>query len=40
MVLLGLCLILMLCSIGLTIWIFTQNNRKPLWMKAEWWSWD
>ncbi|KAF5924442.1 hypothetical protein HPG69_018843 [Diceros bicornis minor] len=39
-ILLGLCLILMLCSISLTIWIFTQHNRKPPWMKAEWWSWD
>ena len=38
--LLGLCLILMLCSIGLTIRIFTQHNTKPPWMRAEWWSWD
>lgn len=38
--LLGLCLILMLCSIGLTIRIFTQHNRKPPGMRAEWWSWD
>ncbi|KAM9046228.1 LOW QUALITY PROTEIN: angiotensin-converting enzyme-like protein Ace3 [Megaptera novaeangliae] len=38
--LLGLCLILMLCSISLTIRIFTQHNRKPPWMRAEWWSWD
>ncbi|XP_035972038.1 angiotensin-converting enzyme-like protein Ace3 [Halichoerus grypus] len=39
-ILLGLCLILMLCSIILTIRIFTQHYRKPPWMRAEWWSWD
>nr|XP_020730928.1 angiotensin-converting enzyme-like isoform X1 [Odocoileus virginianus texanus]XP_020730929.1 angiotensin-converting enzyme-like isoform X1 [Odocoileus virginianus texanus] len=33
--LLGLCLFLMLCSIGLIIRIFTQHNRKPLWMRDE-----
>ncbi|XP_059734555.1 angiotensin-converting enzyme-like protein Ace3 isoform X2 [Bos taurus] len=38
--LLGLCLLLMLCSIGLIIWIFTQHNRKPPWMRDEWGSWD
>ncbi|CAI9163571.1 unnamed protein product [Rangifer tarandus platyrhynchus] len=38
--LLGLCLFLMLCSIGLIIRIFTQHNRKPLWMRDEWGSWD
>ncbi|XP_057569833.1 angiotensin-converting enzyme-like protein Ace3 [Hippopotamus amphibius kiboko] len=38
--LLGLCLILMLCLIILTIRVFTQHNRKPLWMRAEWWSWN
>ncbi|KAI5277272.1 Angiotensin-Converting Enzyme [Manis pentadactyla] len=37
-ILLGICLILMLCSISLTIWIFTQHNRKPPWMRAEWWD--
>lgn len=39
-ILLSLCLILMLCSIILTIRIFTQHNRKPPWMSAEWWSLD
>nr|XP_019588384.1 PREDICTED: angiotensin-converting enzyme-like [Rhinolophus sinicus] len=39
-ILLGFCLILMLCSIGLVIRIFTQHHRKPPWMRAEWWSWD
>ncbi|XP_045746145.2 angiotensin-converting enzyme-like protein Ace3 [Mirounga angustirostris] len=39
-ILLGLCLILMLCSIILTIRIFTQHYRKLPWMRAEWWSWD
>ncbi|KAM5213261.1 angiotensin-converting enzyme-like protein Ace3 isoform 3-T3 [Hipposideros larvatus] len=39
-ILLGFCLILMLCSIGLIIRIFTQHHRKPPWMSAEWWSWD
>lgn len=38
--LLGLCLILMLRSVGLTVQIFTQHSRKPPWMRAEWWSWD
>ncbi|XP_060996760.1 angiotensin-converting enzyme-like protein Ace3 [Dama dama] len=38
--LLGLCLLLMLCSIGLIIRIFTQHNRKPPWMRDEWGSWD
>ena len=38
--LLGLCLFLMLCSIGLLIRIFTQHNRKPPWMRDEWGSWD
>ena len=38
--LLGLCLFLMLCSIGLIIRIFTQHNRKPPWMRDEWGSWD
>uniref|UniRef100_A0A8C3WP06 Angiotensin-converting enzyme n=1 Tax=Catagonus wagneri TaxID=51154 RepID=A0A8C3WP06_9CETA len=33
--LLGLFLILMLCSVGLIIWIFTQHNRKPLSMRDE-----
>lgn len=35
-ILLGLCLVGMLCSISLAIWIFTQHKRKPLWMRAEW----
>lgn len=39
-ILLGLCLILTLRSISLIIQILTQHNRKPLWMRAEWWSWD
>ncbi|XP_040495792.1 angiotensin-converting enzyme-like protein Ace3 [Ursus americanus] len=39
-ILLGLCLILTVCSISLTIRIFTQYYRKPRWMRAEWWSWD
>lgn len=39
-ILLGLCLIPTLCSISLIIQILTQHNRKPLWMRAEWWSWD
>ncbi|GAB5581194.1 angiotensin-converting enzyme-like protein Ace3 isoform X2 [Prionailurus iriomotensis] len=39
-ILLGLCLTLTLCSISLIIQILTQHNRKPLWMRAEWWSWD
>ncbi|XP_072602963.1 angiotensin-converting enzyme-like protein Ace3 [Vulpes vulpes] len=39
-ILLSLCLILMLCSIGLTIRVFMQHYRKPPWMRAEWWSWD
>lgn len=39
-ILLGLCLVLMLYSISLIIRIFTQHNTKPLWMSAEWWSWD
>ncbi|XP_025746074.1 LOW QUALITY PROTEIN: angiotensin-converting enzyme-like protein Ace3 [Callorhinus ursinus] len=39
-ILLGLCLILTLCSIILTIRIFTQHYRKTPWMRAEWWSWD
>uniref|UniRef100_A0A4X1T526 Angiotensin-converting enzyme n=1 Tax=Sus scrofa TaxID=9823 RepID=A0A4X1T526_PIG len=38
--LLGLCLILMLCSVGLIIRIFTQHSWKPPWMRDEWWSWD
>ncbi|KAF4012729.1 hypothetical protein G4228_002986 [Cervus hanglu yarkandensis] len=38
--LLGLCLLLLLCSIGLIIRIFTQHNRKPPWMTDEWGSWD
>uniref|UniRef100_A0A8C6MMZ3 Angiotensin-converting enzyme n=1 Tax=Moschus moschiferus TaxID=68415 RepID=A0A8C6MMZ3_MOSMO len=36
--LLGLCLLLMLCSIGLIIRIFIQHNRKPPWMRDEWGS--
>uniref|UniRef100_A0A7N5K688 Angiotensin-converting enzyme n=1 Tax=Ailuropoda melanoleuca TaxID=9646 RepID=A0A7N5K688_AILME len=39
-ILLGLCLILTLYSISLTIRVFTQHYRKPPWMRAEWWSWD
>ncbi|XP_039091839.1 angiotensin-converting enzyme-like protein Ace3 [Hyaena hyaena] len=39
-ILLGLCLFLMLCSVSLIIQIFTQHNKKPPWMRAEWWSWD
>ncbi|XP_029783975.1 angiotensin-converting enzyme-like protein Ace3 [Suricata suricatta] len=39
-ILLGPCLILMLCSISLIIRIFTQHNKKPPWRRAEWWSWD
>uniref|UniRef100_A0A8D2AL95 Angiotensin-converting enzyme n=1 Tax=Sciurus vulgaris TaxID=55149 RepID=A0A8D2AL95_SCIVU len=38
--LLGLCLILMLCSIILTIRIFTWQNQKPPWMKNEKWGSD
>ncbi|XP_068833594.1 angiotensin-converting enzyme-like protein Ace3 [Capricornis sumatraensis] len=38
--LLGLCLLLTLGSIGLIIRIFTQHNRKPPWMRDEWESWD
>ncbi|KAG5203040.1 angiotensin-converting enzyme-like protein Ace3 isoform X1 [Ovis aries] len=38
--LLGLCLLLTLGSIGLIIRIFTQHNRKPPWMRDEWGSWD
>ncbi|XP_006146875.1 angiotensin-converting enzyme-like protein Ace3 [Tupaia chinensis] len=37
---LGLSFILMLCSIGLAIRVFTQHNGKPPWMKTEWWSSD
>lgn len=39
-ILLGLCLVLMLYSISLIIWVFTQHNPKPPWMSAEWRSWD
>lgn len=39
-ILLGICLVLTLCSICLIIRIFTQHYRKPPWMRAEWWSWD
>uniref|UniRef100_A0A8C0SQS4 Angiotensin-converting enzyme n=1 Tax=Canis lupus familiaris TaxID=9615 RepID=A0A8C0SQS4_CANLF len=39
-ILLSLCLILMLCSISLTIRVFMQHYKKPPWMRAEWWSWD
>lgn len=38
--LLGLCLILILCSISLIIRISTQHNRMPPWMRSDWWSWD
>lgn len=39
-ILLGLCLLLTMCSVSLIIRIFTQHNKKPPWMRAEWWSWD
>ncbi|KAK2503322.1 hypothetical protein MC885_018279 [Smutsia gigantea] len=39
-ILLGICLILMFCSISQTIQIFTQHNRKPPRIRAEWGSWD
>ncbi|XP_023569866.1 angiotensin-converting enzyme-like protein Ace3 isoform X2 [Octodon degus] len=35
-ILLGLCFILMLCVISLTIRIFTYHHRKPPWMRTEW----
>ncbi|KAM6174547.1 angiotensin-converting enzyme [Erethizon dorsatum] len=35
-ILLGLCFILMLCVISLTIWIFTHHYRKPPWMTPKW----
>ncbi|XP_005402269.1 PREDICTED: angiotensin-converting enzyme-like isoform X2 [Chinchilla lanigera] len=34
-ILLGLCLVLMLCVIGLIIRIFTHHHRTPPWMTAE-----
>ncbi|XP_051015235.1 angiotensin-converting enzyme-like protein Ace3 [Acomys russatus] len=39
-ILLGLCFILTLCSVGLLIRILTQHSRKPPWMRAEWQSWE
>ncbi|XP_008269909.2 angiotensin-converting enzyme-like protein Ace3 isoform X1 [Oryctolagus cuniculus] len=39
-ILLAICLLLVLCSIGLTIRIFTQHHRQPPWMRTKWWSWD
>ncbi|XP_058531303.1 angiotensin-converting enzyme-like protein Ace3 isoform X1 [Ochotona princeps] len=39
-VLLAICLTFMLCSIGFTIWIFTQHHRTPLWVAVRWWSED
>lgn len=36
--LLGLCVILMLCCVGLTIWILTQSTGKAPWTKDEWQS--
>ncbi|XP_037350441.1 angiotensin-converting enzyme-like protein Ace3 [Talpa occidentalis] len=38
-ILLCVCLIMVLCSIALVIRMFTQHNRKPPWMRAQWWSW-
>ncbi|XP_012602958.1 angiotensin-converting enzyme-like protein Ace3 isoform X1 [Microcebus murinus] len=37
--LLGLCLVLIVCSITLTIWIFTHRGEKPPWMSTDWWNW-
>nr|XP_021489952.1 angiotensin-converting enzyme-like [Meriones unguiculatus] len=39
-ILLGLCVILMLCSVSLFIRILTEYHRKPQWMRAEWQSWE
>ncbi|XP_052051480.1 angiotensin-converting enzyme-like protein Ace3 [Apodemus sylvaticus] len=36
--LLGLCFILMLCCIGLLVWILTQSTGKAQWTKDEWQS--
>ncbi|XP_012588563.1 PREDICTED: angiotensin-converting enzyme-like isoform X2 [Condylura cristata] len=38
-ILLGVCLILVICSIALAVQMLIQHNRKPPWMRAEWWSW-
>ncbi|XP_075415793.1 angiotensin-converting enzyme-like protein Ace3 [Tenrec ecaudatus] len=37
-ILLGLCLLLFVCTIGLIIKNFTQHSKKPPWMIAELWS--
>ncbi|XP_053426752.1 angiotensin-converting enzyme-like protein Ace3 [Nycticebus coucang] len=39
-ILLGLFLIMMLCSISLAIWIFTHHGRKPPWTATERWNGD
>ncbi|XP_028721157.1 angiotensin-converting enzyme-like protein Ace3 [Peromyscus leucopus] len=39
-ILLSLCFSLILCSIGLLIWILTQHQRKPPWMTTESQSWE
>lgn len=39
-VLLAICLTLMLFSIGLAVWIFTQHHQTPLWVAVRWWSED